>query len=63
MATLVCEECCAAASDGNPAIGWSAYLADLDDDGHDEVAVFCPDCVEREFAPASSGRRGEIESD
>jgi hypothetical protein len=46
--TPVCEECGRPLSDGEP--GWQAHLADLDDDGQDEVASFCPQCAEREFA-------------
>ena len=29
--------------------GWEAHLADLDDDGQDEVVFYCPVCAEREF--------------
>jgi hypothetical protein len=29
--------------------GWQAYLADIDDDGRDEVVLFCPPCADREF--------------
>jgi len=29
--------------------GWEAHLADLDDDGQDEVVVYCPVCAERKF--------------
>ena len=44
---LVCCECeCASLG---AAFGWEGHLVDLDDDGADEVAFFCPDCVEREF--------------
>jgi hypothetical protein len=31
-------------------------VIDLDGDGEDEVAFFCPACVEREFRPYSKGR-------
>jgi hypothetical protein len=42
-----CLECGTQADEG--ARGWQGYLADLDDDGEDEVAFFCPDCIAREF--------------
>jgi hypothetical protein len=47
-AALVCCEC-ECASRG-AAIGWEGHLVDLDDDGADEIAFFCPECAEREFA-------------
>lgn len=28
---------------------WQGHLVDLDDDGEDEVAFYCPACAEREF--------------
>ena len=31
------------------AAGWLGHLVDLDDDGRDEVAFFCPACAAREF--------------
>jgi hypothetical protein len=34
---------------GASARGWQAYRADIDDDGHDEVVLFCPSCADREF--------------
>jgi hypothetical protein len=62
VADLLCTECertGAAAEDG-----WQGHLVDLDDDGEDEVAFFCPFCAAREFGPmappieeASSGHR------
>ena len=45
--TLVCVAC--DRTDGGSARGWQAYLADLDDDGWDEVVLFCPSCAYREF--------------
>jgi hypothetical protein len=39
--TLVCAECVAESSDD--AEGWRAYLT------LDAVAMFCPECAEREF--------------
>jgi hypothetical protein len=44
---LVCEEC-RARSDAS-AVGWRGYLVDLDDDGEDEIAFYCPRCAVREF--------------
>jgi hypothetical protein len=31
------------------AAGWQGHLADLDDDGRDDVAFFCAACAAREF--------------
>ncbi len=47
MPGLVCVEC--GLGPIGQACGWRAYLVDLDDDGQDEVALYCPACVEREF--------------
>jgi hypothetical protein len=44
---LVCEEC--GARSGARADGWRGYLVDLDDDGEDEVVLYCPRCAAREF--------------
>jgi hypothetical protein len=44
---VICEECEVEAE--GDAQGWEAYLADLDDDGQDEVVFYCPVCAEREF--------------
>jgi hypothetical protein len=41
-----CVEC------ERPAIaerGWRAFLRDIDDDGEDELLVYCPRCAAREF--------------
>lgn len=46
---LVCEECRWPSVIGER--GWQAHLADLDNDGHDEVVYYCPGCAAREFAP------------
>ena len=46
-ANLVCCDCERRA--GGTAAGWQGYLVDLDDDGRDEVAFFCPACAAREF--------------
>ena len=35
--------------------GWAGYLVDLDDDGEDEVAIFCPDYAAREFGKGRPG--------
>jgi hypothetical protein len=45
--TLVCVACEGEADAS--ARGWQAYLADIDDDGRDEVVLFCPPCADREF--------------
>ena len=53
---LVCEECRRVYVSGER--GWQAHLADVDDDGHDEVVFYCPGCAAREFAPdAVAGRQ------
>lgn len=44
---LVCEEC--GRANTGAAAGWQFHLVDLDDDGVEEVIVYCPDCGEREF--------------
>lgn len=46
---LVCTEC--HRTSGRPASGWKPYLTD---DEPPDVAVFCPDCAEREFGGADS---------
>ena len=46
---MTCEEC-GQEPDGR-AEGCEALLVDLDDDGQDEVAFYCPVCAEREFHP------------
>ena len=50
---LVCVECGAVAPPD--ALGWRAYLVgvhDVLDDG-ETVAVYCPQCAEREFGGAA----------
>ena len=42
-----CQECGVEAE--QDAQGWEAHLADLDDDGQDEVVLYCPVCAEYEF--------------
>jgi hypothetical protein len=46
---LRCDECGDTTTDGT---GWKAALAVGGEDAEDvqEVAVFCPECAEREFA-------------
>jgi hypothetical protein len=44
---LVCCDCERRAA--GTAAGWQGHLVDLDDDGKDEVAFFCPACAAREF--------------
>ena len=41
--------CCDCERRGGTAAGWQGHLVDLDDDGRDEVAFFCPACAAREF--------------
>ena len=40
--------------------GWEAHLADLDDDGQDEVVMYCPVCAEREFHTTNQPRNGHF---
>jgi hypothetical protein len=47
IAGLICSEC-ERMSDAE-ANGWQAHLVDLNEDGEDEVAFFCPNCAAREF--------------
>ena len=47
IAILVCIEYALPANEQAP--GWEGHLVDLDDDGEDEVAFYCPDCAGREF--------------
>lgn len=47
MAVLICVEC--ERENRGEERGWEGHLVDLDDDGKDEVAIFCPDCAAREF--------------
>jgi hypothetical protein len=47
MTAPICEECGCVNTDGER--GWQAHVVDLDDDGEDEVVLFCPRCAEREF--------------
>jgi hypothetical protein len=44
---LVCCDCERRAV--GTAAAWQGHLVDLDDDGKDEVAFFCPTCAAREF--------------
>jgi hypothetical protein len=43
-----CDGCGAVTDRLTPA--WRAYLSDLEEE--DDVAVFCPECVERKFGQA-----------
>jgi ribosomal protein S27AE len=45
---LECTQCGRWAADHDER-GWKGYLVDLDDDGRDEVAYFCPTCAQAEF--------------
>lgn len=44
---LICAEC--GCHSDEQATGWRAFLADLDDDGEDEVVLFCQRCATYEF--------------
>ena len=46
---LTCVECAATSEDGT---GWRAYPVGMDDEMDDEemVAVYCPECAERQFS-------------
>lgn len=46
---LACEECDATATASATAFGWEAHLADVEEDGQDDVVVYCPRCAFREF--------------
>lgn len=51
---LTCSEC-ERAADGEVR-GWQAHLVDLDEDGDDEIAFFCPSCATREFGSQRRAR-------
>jgi hypothetical protein len=51
---LNCEECATPPATGEEALRWRAYLIAVVDDGDEEVAVYCPECADREFG---DGRR------
>jgi hypothetical protein len=44
-----CEECGTPPATGEEAFRWRAYLISVVDDGDEEVAVYCPECADREF--------------
>ena len=46
---LRCEECGREARKDEESKGWRAFLAGDPQDDPPEVAVFCPECAEREF--------------
>jgi hypothetical protein len=46
---LRCEECGKEAPTDEWAPGWRAYLTVVEEDEPEEVVVYCPDCVKREF--------------
>lgn len=47
VTALICEECGRVNTDGER--GWQGHLVDLDDNGEDEVVLFCPRCADLEF--------------
>jgi hypothetical protein len=57
VAMLLCTECGCESTGAER--GWQGQLVDLNDDGGDEVAFFCPDCAAREFGGTPPpGERG-----
>ena len=51
---LNCEECATQPATVEESLRWRAYLIAVVDEGDEEVAVYCPECADREFG----GRRG-----
>ena len=62
---LNCEACATEPATVEEALRWRAYLtAVVEDEGDEEVAVYCPECADREFGdrhavPRSQGEWGE----
>jgi hypothetical protein len=46
---LNCEECATQPATAEEARRWRAYLIAVVDDGDQAVAVYCPECADREF--------------
>jgi hypothetical protein len=46
---LNCEVCATQPATVEEALRWRAYLIEVVDDGNEEVAVYCPECADREF--------------
>ena len=46
---LNCEECATQPATAEEARRWRAYLVAMVDDGDQAVAVYCPECADREF--------------
>jgi hypothetical protein len=46
---LNCEECATQPATAEEARRWRAYLIAVVDDGDQTVAVYCPECADREF--------------
>ena len=46
---LNCEECATQPATVEEARRWRAYLIAVVDDGDQAVAVYCPECADREF--------------
>jgi hypothetical protein len=46
---LNCEECAAQPATVEEALRWRAYLIAVVEDEDEEVAVYCPECADREF--------------
>ena len=47
---LNCEDCATQPATVEEALRWRAYLTSVvEDNGGEEVAVYCPECADREF--------------
>ena len=46
---LNCEECATQPATAEEARRWRAYLIAVVDDGDQTVAVYCPECADREL--------------
>ena len=47
---LSCEECASQPATVEEALRWRAYLISVvEPEGDEEVAVYCPECADREF--------------
>ena len=53
---LNCEECATQPATVEEARRWRAYLIAVADNGYEELAVYCPECADREF-----GDRGRLD--
>ena len=53
---LNCEECATQPATVEEALRWRAYLTSVVEDEGEEVAVYCPECADREFGDRGPGR-------